>query len=543
MPKPKIGVSNRRRRSAAATVSGAIKRANKKRARVMPKTKVAKLKAPKSMTWSTYDAIMRDALARDNSPEAVALREVAERKKLARKAQTPTQPSTSDAAPTTPAPAQASTGEVTLDDYRIDAARVRRYFDKRGINGAVNEYVVKMLQEHGEEVEVESKPVGKHKSDPSTPPKMVKKRVLRGDYEVRQRACANARVRVSPYATNYLRTFCEEIACDLAHLAIHGMTAKHDSIMKAEHIFHNDCEFLGNAYFRELFVGLPSFANARKKWLKYDTACYVQSIIEPLLADFAKIRDKDVMDRVKRNRTELEKFIASERATVFGSGEHDDGAKTSTETDAASSRAEQQVAPQTAMSKAKQEQEDSAKKDKDELRFIPYVKRVIHTIISIKPEFARNKPRVSAGLVQLINDILFDFVNCVSARAIVYIESVDCHTVTDGVVQEIILGMVSNPEALKERAVGSFDTETRMVRTKETEKGKAPEKVEQKRDIARVKRSTIVQFIRENYPVVVRAHRKPKGESVDDGDAEVEGEDTVEGETETTEQQPSQTQA
>jgi hypothetical protein len=368
----------------------------------------------------------------------------------------------------------------------------------------------------------------------------------------------HARVRVSGSAPSYLRLFCEEIANDLAHLAIYGMCAKHEMIMKEEHIFINDCENLPLSHFRGLFANLPAFATARKKWLKLNSALYLESIIAPLLSDLAKIRDPSVSEHVARDRAELEQFIAEakKRATGVSTEEEKASAAASAVAPvaaaaAASSKksarsktapnasiemvtASSQVPPDAVAPTKPASAADAAADEEDEstdLRFTSYIKRVVRTITGTMPEYAKNKPRASSGLIHFIDEIISEFVKCVAVRALIYIESIDTLTISDGVIQEIILSMIAEPSSLDERVVDTFVTETKKVRQTKPgdDKGKGKEAtvvmVDESRMIAHMTQPAFMRFVCANYPVSVRASpKKPAKEDKPEEDDHDEAE-------------------
>lgn len=327
--------------------------------------------------------------------------------------------------------------EPVETDFGIEDARVRRHLDKLGLNAAITAYVNTIKDKY--------KKLG------------IKKPEFTPDEIARRDAVLSERIRIGNPVPTFLRGFCEEIINDLTHIAIEAALRADRKIVLDSHIFENDCLFLAASQFKNLFMQLPTFMDAREKYTIRGRSALVAEITDKYLSEFSRYISENGKAKFAGTRENIRAFINKSHK------EEDDAPQSdapSTSTAPAATGAEASTTavaapvPVVAAASAEAVAEEgpaAGAQNKKDARFIFYIRRMTRIIRLSDPRF--QELRFSRNIIPFLDNILTEFVQLISMRAIIHIMETGAETVSKSIIHAIILGMMATPASLMERSI------------------------------------------------------------------------------------------
>ncbi len=394
----------------------------------------------------------------------------------------------------------------SIDDFGIEDARVRRLFDKHGLNKPITSFI-------------DALPTHQEKQADDT-----MKDVLSEADEKRKEAIQRERIRIGNAVSPYLASFCEEIVNDLVHAAIQAALYHEDKNIVVAHLFSDSGAFIQDAPFKNLFMSLPSFIAAQRKCEKLQMMMRAAKCTNShlkRLTRFVKPAGKTALDEMREKITEFTDEI--------------EGKKDKPAPKKRTPRAPAAAAVATADSVAEVKKEEaepadddfgevvvakpvkkpkkvavaaagtSADAEKKDARFTFYIYKILRVIRGSDKKF--EEVRFSKSFVPLIDDILFEFVQLVAMRSYIHILTTGAETISEHIIRAVILAMMATPAALCEHKLA--EPEMRHVESvsmkKITKEGGIVEKVKQTEEkdilVSEVKLPAFIVAIDTLYPL------------------------------------------
>lgn len=316
--------------------------------------------------------------------------------------------------------------------FGIEDARVRRHIDKLGLNASITTFVREMEQKSVARDVSTPRASGESASRASedTAPEIIMSPEDRDKCD----AALAVRVRVGKSAAVYLRWFCEEIANDVIHIAIESALQSGRKVVFDDHIFEGmSGAGAVNARFRGLFEHLPVFIAARDAYMRRARDIDTASAVSAYLSHFRRAIGDNWQQQFADARDDISTF-----ATICAAGAPvAPGAPSTASRDAAADDSGDATAA-------------------DSAHFTFYITRMTRTIRFSDARYINLK--FNNRFIPFIDALIKEFIHLVTMRAIVHTMVTGVETISEYIVQAVILGMMATPSALFERALGPFTT-------------------------------------------------------------------------------------
>lgn len=311
--------------------------------------------------------------------------------------------------------------------FGIEKARVRRHLDKLGLNASITAYIKTIKDKYGD----------------------IPNPVYTQDEKEQREAVLEERVRIGNLVANYLRGFCEEIVNDLTHIAIESALHADRKIVRDSHIFDANGFYIGHAQFKNLFMGLPSFVEARMKYMLRDSHLLASEAVRDYFGEISRninVTGREKYDVMHDNVVQFIKTLKKPDEEEEDEPEAAAAASSSAATDASATiSAEMHTC--------------------EDARFTFYIKKMLKTIRNSDQRYSGL--RFSRRLTPFIDSVLNEFIQLVAMRAFIHIETTEAQTVSTAVVRSVVLGMMASPASLLDRRVSVHGTgdamETQMT--------------------------------------------------------------------------------
>lgn len=299
--------------------------------------------------------------------------------------------------------------------FGIEKARVRRHLDKLGLNASITAYIKAIKDKYGD----------------------VPNPTYTQDEKDQREAVLEERVRIGNLVANYLRGFCEEIVSDLTHIAIESALHADRKIVRDSHIFDANGFYIGPAQFKNLFMGLPSFVEARMKYMLRDSHLLASEAVRDYFSEISRNINATGREKYDAMHENVVQFIKTLKKP--DEEEEDEAAASSS------------AAPEVHAG--------------EDARFTFYIKKMLKTIRNSDQRYSGL--RFSRRLTPFIDSVLNEFIQLVAMRAFIHIETTEAQTVSTAVVRSVVLSMMASPASLLDRRVSVQGTgeamETQMT--------------------------------------------------------------------------------